>query len=104
MGLEWSPFQPLTLQETREIPKLTGLYRLVSHDDQEVLYIGQSNNMRRRLRAHNRKSTQNLVIDFSFVKLPEIILPHQLNELENDLLGAFFDYAETAPRLQFGKW
>lgn len=94
MGLEWSPIKPLTQREN--IPRASGLYKIILEKD--VVYIGETKNLVDRLRSHNRRFKDH---QYSLIALDRPSLPHQRNELENDLIGGFYQLCGQAPERQF---
>ena len=67
----------------------------------EVVYIGETRNLRQRLGAHLRRDWQCRP-GFIYSVQVASIFPHQLREMENDLLGALYGRSERVPRFQFG--
>jgi len=100
-GREWSNLRPLTPRNIVSIPPRPGLYKLLAAGCQEALYIGQSRNLRSRLSSHSRKPWRDETVLFSFSALANNTLPHQLRELENDLIGAYYEQTCKAPVFQF---
>lgn len=104
----WSKDLPLTPQEienhfNRE-DKIIGLYKLSNRTSSQILYIGQSRNLKSRLMSHSRKDWAGLEIKFSVHQItPESLnkFPRQLAELENDLIGIFYDKFKKVPLFQF---
>lgn len=80
LGLNWS--EPKSLDV--DCPGGSGVYRILS--SKEVVYIGESVNLRQRLRAHARSAR------FSGCKYSVLFIPaappHQLRERETDLIGS----------------
>lgn len=101
MGLTWSGFEHLVPEKIRDAPSGPGLYILIESGSQEIMYVGQSGNCANRLLDHSRKSWDGKEVQFSFQRLEKAILPHQLKELENDLIGNFFEQSRKAPEYQF---
>ena len=91
MGLSWSGREKLAPEKTRIVSAGPGLYVLIDAGSQEIIYIGQSGNCANRLLDHSRKSWDGKELQFSFHGVEKTILPHQLRELENDLIGNFFE-------------
>ena len=100
MGLEWIPGNKLTGENIRRVQKGQGLYVLLDPGSEEIVYIGEGY-CKNRLRSHSRKMWNGKKLDFMYCLLENSILPHQLRELENDLIGNFFEYYQTAPVFQF---
>ncbi len=101
MGLSWSNGETLAPEKTHLAPAGPGLYILIDAGSQEIVYIGQSANCANRLLDHSRKSWDGKELHFSFYGVEKTILPHQLKELENDLIGNFFEQYRKAPEYQF---
>lgn len=104
MGLAWSPNGNLRQPQDRHlIPTSTGLYKLLDLTTHEIVYIGQASNLKKRLTDHSKKEWQSVPIGFSYVDLStqSIQVGHMLNELENDLIGAFWEEHRRSPRFQF---
>jgi hypothetical protein len=101
MGLSWSDVDLLVPEKIREVPADPGLYLLSDPDSQEIVYIGQSGNCAKRLLDHSRKSWDGRKLQFSFHGVKKTVFPHQLKELENDLIGNFFEQSLRAPEYQF---
>lgn len=101
MGLSWSGFDMLVPEKIRTVPAGPGLYLLADPGSQEIVYIGQSGNCAKRLLDHSGKSWDAKDLQFSFHGVEETVLPHQLRELENDLIGNFFEQFRRASEYQF---
>jgi hypothetical protein len=101
MGLAWSNYEPLVTEKIRNAPTGSVLYVLSESGLKEVIYIGQSMNCAKRLRDHSKKSWDEKSVNFCYHELASTILPHQLKELENDLIGNFFELYRRAPEYQF---
>ena len=99
MGLQWHTPQKLHSGSIQKAAAAKGLYKIFSKD--ELLYIGQSANIKSRLYAHAKKDWNEEHVFYSFFNLPDELLPHQLKELENDLLGAYYFQFGTVPRIQY---
>jgi hypothetical protein len=102
MGLSWSEHKMLKTEVVRAIPTSSGLYILIDSDSKDIIYIGQSMNCEKRLMDHCTKSWDEKNLQFSFHSMEKTILPHQFKELENDLIGNYFEYYKKVPEFQFG--
>jgi hypothetical protein len=100
MGLGWSKPVPLDIQFTGQISSTPALYKIFSPDKAIVVYIGESKKLRARFAQHC-SSFKNIKCQFSFVALPEKTEKHQLHELENDLIAAYYAQTSSAPDFQF---
>ena len=98
MGLKWHAKQELNQRNLLSIPDCKGIYILFN---EELLYIGQSASLNKRLTAHTKKDWGNPPVYFKYYSMPDETLPHQLKEWENDLIGAFYYQNRRVPRYQF---
>jgi hypothetical protein len=101
MGLAWSRFETLVPENIRTLPGGPGLYILADTGSKEIMYIGQSGNCMNRLLDHSLKPCEGKELQFSFYNAGKAVLPHQLRELETDLIGNFFEQYRKAPEFQF---
>ncbi|MDO9036626.1 MAG: hypothetical protein Q7U51_15700 [Methanoregula sp.] len=101
MELLWSGCEMLDAEKTRPVPAGLGLYLLRDAGSQEICYIGQSGNCAQRLLDHAKKSWDGKEVQFSFHGIDKTVLPHQLKEWENDLMGNYFEHYRKAPEYQF---
>jgi hypothetical protein len=102
MGLAWSGMRPLDGETIKTVLPGAGLYLLFEHDTGELVYIGQSTDCAQRLRSHAIKFLDEKDLLFSSFILEKAVLPHNLKELENDLIGNYFEVYRKAPKYQFG--
>jgi hypothetical protein len=102
MGLAWSGIRPLDGETISTVPPGAGLYLLFEHDAGELVYIGQSADCTKRLRSHAMKFLDEKDLLFSSYIMEKAVLPHNLKELENDLIGNYFEMYRKAPKYQFG--
>lgn len=101
MGLVWSKFAPFVSSELNLVPKNPGGYRIVDSANQKLLYIGETKNLQNRFRTHRRHIAQKEGAVFSFSIKPFSIQDHELKELENDLIGAYYTQTKSVPIYQF---
>lgn len=101
MNLIWG--EKLSFDRLTEvnIPHKQGLYLLFDSILDELVYIGESVDIHNRLRDHRRKSWDGRKISVCFSIQSESIFPHNLKELENDLIGCFFGDFHRLPRYQY---
>ncbi|WP_321508205.1 hypothetical protein [uncultured Methanoregula sp.] len=101
MGISWSRRELLEKETAMMIPACPGLYLLSDGTTGEILFIGQSMDCRNRLLEQGAKEREGQEVQFSY-HIPEApVLPHNLRELECDLLGSFFEHYRKAPARQF---
>jgi hypothetical protein len=100
MGLAWSMGNQLAQENIRLVPKGSGIYVLLDPTTEEIVYIGEGH-CKNRLRSHSKKKWEGKKLVFMYCMLEKTILPHQLHELENDLIGNFFECYQRAPVFQF---
>ena len=97
LGLPWS--ETVTLGEASDhAPAVPGVYRLIDGD--EVVYLGESNGLKERLKSHRQKYLAE-PLSASWCVM-ESALAHQLKERETDLIGAFYKQIGEPPRFQYG--
>jgi len=102
LGDRWGRPAPLSHEALVALQASPGVYEVQDMDSGEVVYIGETRNLRQRLRAHLGRDWQCRPGFVYSVQAPTI-LPHQLKELENDLIGALYGRPETVARFQFGQ-
>ena len=102
MGLAWSGKKPLDGETIGTVPPVAGLYLLFEHDTRDLVYIGQSEDCAQRLRNHAMKFLDEKDLLFSYYFEEKPLLPHNLKEWENDLIGNYFEVYRKAPKFQFG--
>jgi predicted GIY-YIG superfamily endonuclease len=98
MGISWTEYEKLTT--SRLVPSKPGVYKIVDSQKEDLLYVGETENLRKRLRTHKRHFQNSL---FAYSKLPSNMPHYQRLEIENDLIG--YRYGETGktPTFQFVK-
>jgi hypothetical protein len=102
MGLAWSGRLSLDGENISTVPSQAGLYLLFGHDSGDLISIGQSADCAQRLRNHAMKFLDHPDIQFCISLLEQPLLPHNLKERENDLVGNYFEVYRKAPEYQFG--
>ena len=102
MGLAWSGKKPLDGETISSVPAEAGLYLLFERDSGDLVYIGQSADCAKRLRSHAMKFLEGNDLMFSWYSSEKPLLPHNLKEWENDLIGNYFDVYRRAPKYQSG--
>ena len=101
MGLAWSSTEKLAPEKIITAPAGPGIYILTDAGSQEIVSIGRAGNCANRLSDLSKKSWDEKELQFSFHSLDKTVLPHQLRELENDLIGNYFEHYRKAPEYQF---
>ncbi|MFA4876462.1 MAG: hypothetical protein WC586_03540 [Methanoregula sp.] len=101
MGIPWSRTSPLDAEIAGTVPAAPGLYLLFDEESGEITSIGQSMDLQKRLAAEAGKDREGVKTEFSYHIVQGPVLPHNLRELECDLLGNFFEQFKKAPALQF---
>jgi hypothetical protein len=101
MGLPWSGREPLVEETCRDAPAGPGLFILSDAASQEILSIGQSGRCADRLIEFSRKPWDGRELQFSVHRVEAAVLPHQIREMETDLIGNFFERYRKAPEYQF---
>ncbi len=100
MGLTWHPVLPLQPPVVKTVGRGPGVYKILDSEKKQLLYIGESQDLRDRLLQHVKKSWQRCAPQFSFVRLPEDTPGYQRREIENDLLGGFYAQTRQIPTFQ----
>ena len=101
MGLPWSVHETLVPENIRTAPAGQGLYLLFDACSEEIISLGQAGNCAERLLELSKKSWDGGEVRFSCTGTGKTLLPHQLREMENDLIGNFFERFLKAPVFQF---
>jgi hypothetical protein len=101
MGLEWTAWEPLAENNALTVLAGAGLYLLKDAGSHEIVYIGQSADVAKRLVDHSRKTGDDRALAFSYQIIGQAVLPHNLRELANDLIGNYFENFRKAPEFQF---
>jgi hypothetical protein len=101
MGLEWTALKPLAADDTREVPAGAGLYVLADALSHEIVYIGQSADVARRLLDNSHTTGEDKSLAFSYQIIGQAVLQHNLRELATDLIGNYYENYRKAPELQF---
>ena len=104
MELAWSGKRPLDGETISRVPHGAGLYLLFELDTRDLVYIGQSADCAKRLRSHAMKllAEKDMLVSYYIEEKP--LLPHNLKEWENDLIGNYFEVYRKAPAYQFGNF
>jgi predicted GIY-YIG superfamily endonuclease len=98
MGLSWTEVEKLKTASL--LPANPGVYKLVDLAKQELLYVGETDNLRSRLNQHKRKF---LEAAFSYANLSPEMLHYERLEIENDLIGYHYYMTGKSPICQFRK-
>jgi predicted GIY-YIG superfamily endonuclease len=98
MGLSWTEFEKL--KTVGLLPANPAVYKLVDLANQELLYLGETDNLRSRLNQHKKKF---LKAAFSYVNLSSEMLQYKRLEIKNDLIGYHYYITGKSPIWRFGK-
>ena len=96
MGLHWTEFTEL--KAAHHVPTDAGVYKIVKQESHELLYVGETDNLRNRLNQHRRRFSASA---FSYSKLPWQTPHYQRLEIENDLIGYHYHLTGKSPTYQF---
>ena len=99
-GLAWSGKRPLDRETIGIVPPGPGLYLLFERDIRDLVYISQSADCAKRLMTHAMKWLDEKDLLFSHYLEQKPVLPHNLKERENDLIGNYSDVYRKAPDYQ----
>ncbi len=97
MGLAWSPWARLD----SSLDNAAAVYRIRSTSTDEVIYIGQTLKLNQRRTAHARTFADAGPFLISHSLLAPDFSPAEMLEIENDLIGAFYESMGRSPRRQF---
>ncbi|WP_220199786.1 GIY-YIG nuclease family protein [Ktedonospora formicarum] len=100
MGLRWSTPKELRGTNLQNEDTSPGVYKIFDPNTLEILYVGETTDLKSRLKTHAAKNWQCQSPHFSFVRLSHDIQKHQLRERESDLLGGFYALTSTLPKFQ----
>ncbi|MCF1437263.1 MAG: GIY-YIG nuclease family protein [Shewanella sp.] len=100
MGLVWSSNVPLTKANLKIVPCIAGVYRIFAQDKRELLYIGESKDIRQRLTTHVKSVWPTSVLAFSWSTMDGMDSSHHRHEIEVDLIGAFYSVHKRPPACQ----
>jgi hypothetical protein len=95
MGLEWTEWKPLAAENTRDVAAGAGLYLLADAGSQEIVYIGRSADVAKRLLDDSRKTWEDRSLQFSYQIIGLSVLPHNLKELQTDLIGNYYESGQV---------
>ena len=100
MSLDWS--EPYRLAERLDAaPPDTGVYRIwYEGQDSTLAYIGESSNISSRLYSHEQTYGEDAL--FAYAKRSDLDASHKREEIETDLIGAYYLEVGEAPLAQFG--
>jgi hypothetical protein len=95
--LTWSPWAPL-----HEAAAAGSRQYRIASDGDGLLYIGESDDTSKRLKAHRGRDWGMASPLVSIWSAPNDTRKHQLHGLENDLIGAHVHMAGAPPAFQVG--
>jgi len=98
MGLSWTEL--VKLKASNFVPAKPSIYKIVDLSNQELLYVGETNNLKDRLTEIKSKFSNAA---FSYTILSQRMLHHQRLEIENDLIGYYYQLTGKSPIRQFTK-
>ena len=100
MGVPWSRVFQLARESLRQLPNKPAVYKIFDPKNESLVYIGETKGLKNRFMQHCR-TYQDDSLSFSFSLLPESTKDYQLNEIENDLIGAYYSQTLLVPKHQF---
>lgn len=101
MTLSWSPLEAFNQKGLTSVREVAGVYKLIAGFDQ-LLYVGESANLRKRLATHLQRSWGDGEIRFAHCSPPQAEHASQRLEVENDLIAGCYSTTKRPPTLQFG--
>jgi hypothetical protein len=100
MGLAWSDLFLLAPTAVQQMPGTPGVYKIIDSQTHELLYIGETGNLRDRFRSHAQKPWNGYAPFASYVSLPMHIPSYQRHEIENDLVAGYYALTRSMPVFQ----
>jgi hypothetical protein len=98
MGLDWSGRFSLATVPAGAYP---ALYRIFDAKTEQLLYIGETQNFGQRMKAHAQRNWSGRAPVVSYHRVAGDVRKVHLHELENDLIGGYYESTKAAPELQF---
>ncbi|GAL03381.1 hypothetical protein JCM19237_6275 [Photobacterium aphoticum] len=102
MSLAWSSPALLDSSHIKHAPQHAAVYRLQDINSNDVIYIGETQNIAKRLQSHSRVNWGGKQVSFSFVDTLNLAESHLRHEIEVDLIGAYFEEQGRVPLFQYG--
>jgi hypothetical protein len=102
MGLRWSEYDLLSDNDFKNIEQSPAVYKVMDMDRGELLFVGSTPNLRNRLQDLKQKTWNCPRPVVAFVLQSPDLTSYQLDDLEDDLLGGYYEQMKKAPRSQFG--
>ena len=81
--------------------QLPGVYELLD-DTGTLAYLGETVNLKNRLRSHAGMNGEQSQLRLSFCELPDLKAKCERLEIETDLIGGYYSLTFSCPSLQFG--
>lgn len=103
MGLDWSEPSELNMVTVNFLNDTPAVYRIMDARSLEVIYIGETKELQRRLKAHAKKIWNRSEILFSYANCIDLSQAHLRHEIEVDLIGAYFEENQRVPCFQYGQ-
>jgi len=69
-----------------------------------MLYIGETQNFGQRMKAHAQRDWNGRALVVSYHRVPGDVRKVHLHELENDLIGGYYDADEGGTRVAVFGW
>ena len=102
MTLDWTEPAALDASSASGLPGAPGVYKILGASRERVLYIGETTDLRRRIRRHARRDWGETSPLISTCALSGDHPAYQRRELETDLLGGYYYLAGEPPACQYG--
>jgi hypothetical protein len=102
MTLDWT--EPVSLEppSASGLPGTPGIYKIIASTGERVLYIGETTDLRGRIRSHARRDWDEASPFISTYAFSEDRPAYQRRELETDLLGGYYHLTGESPACQYG--
>jgi hypothetical protein len=96
MDLDWSSPEPFSSEATKNLPMAPGLYRIFRPGNEHLAYLGETSNLRQRLRSHARRDWGSEP-RVSVATIAEDRPDYHRAELESDLLDGHIEKTGPLP-------
>jgi predicted GIY-YIG superfamily endonuclease len=97
LGLKWSDFMPFDLVKSGT----RALYRISVRNSDEILYIGQTTDIKTRANAHSKKDWGHTDVEISFVEADAKTDNSSMLQLESNMLGIYYFQVRKPPMFQY---
>lgn len=103
MTLQWSGQERLFPENVRKLEKRNAVYKIIAGDVGEVIYIGESSDLKNRMSSHIKPMVDvwGSGLLYSYTYLQHDLTSIQRHQIEVDLVGGFYHQYKRAPLRQY---